>query len=245
MRIRSIKPEFWRSTDVTVLSREQRLLFIGIWSYVDDSGVGRDDLAAIVGDLFSADMLADPAGTIDFVRKGLAALAERRLIVRYVVDHHSYLKIVKWDVHQYISHPNKARYPEPDDALLEGVRKSSGSSPESLRPGTGEQGISGSVDQGIKNPLKEKAAKNGRRLPEDWYPSPAMVNYAVENAPSVEDIPAMVAYFKDYWLAKTGRDGTKLDWDATWRMWCRRQHHFNVQDGWKPAPPPGEEYLYQ
>ena len=33
MRIRSIKPEFWRSDDITALSLEDRLLFIGLWSY--------------------------------------------------------------------------------------------------------------------------------------------------------------------------------------------------------------------
>lgn len=27
--------------------------------------------------------------------------------------------------------------------------------------------------------------------------------------------------FKDYWTAKSGKDATKLDWEATWRNWCR------------------------
>lgn len=27
--------------------------------------------------------------------------------------------------------------------------------------------------------------------------------------------------FADFWHAKPGRDGTKLDWPATWRNWCR------------------------
>ena len=41
MRIRSIKPEFWTSDDITALAVDDRLLFIGLWSYVDDNGVGR------------------------------------------------------------------------------------------------------------------------------------------------------------------------------------------------------------
>ncbi len=28
--------------------------------------------------------------------------------------------------------------------------------------------------------------------------------------------------FRDYWLAKAGRDGAKLDWQATWRNWVRK-----------------------
>src|SRR5687768_12953988 len=52
MRIRNIKPEFWRSVDVKSLSPEDRLLFIGLWSYVDDNGVGVDDHRQIAADLF-------------------------------------------------------------------------------------------------------------------------------------------------------------------------------------------------
>ena len=27
--------------------------------------------------------------------------------------------------------------------------------------------------------------------------------------------------FKDFWVAKAGKDGAKLDWPATWRNWVR------------------------
>ena len=52
MRIRSIRPEFWTSEDITSLSWEQRLIYIGLWSYVDDNGVGRDNPKLIAADLF-------------------------------------------------------------------------------------------------------------------------------------------------------------------------------------------------
>lgn len=29
--------------------------------------------------------------------------------------------------------------------------------------------------------------------------------------------------FRDYWVAKPGKDGVKLDWLATWRNWVRNQ----------------------
>jgi hypothetical protein len=28
--------------------------------------------------------------------------------------------------------------------------------------------------------------------------------------------------FRDFWLGKPGKDGTKADWFATWRNWARR-----------------------
>lgn len=30
--------------------------------------------------------------------------------------------------------------------------------------------------------------------------------------------------FADYWHAKAGTKAVKLDWLATWRNWCRREH---------------------
>jgi hypothetical protein len=36
--------------------------------------------------------------------------------------------------------------------------------------------------------------------------------------------PEMVwASFRDYWVAKPGKDGVKLDWAATWRNWVRNE----------------------
>ena len=29
--------------------------------------------------------------------------------------------------------------------------------------------------------------------------------------------------FRDYWLAKAGKEAIKLDWAATWRKWCRTE----------------------
>ena len=36
------------------------------------------------------------------------------------------------------------------------------------------------------------------------------------------DVSAVWDQFRDYWLAIPGRQGVKLDWQATWRNWVRR-----------------------
>ena len=64
MRIRSIKPEFWRSRDIAKLDWDTRLVFIGLWSYVDDNGVGKDIDYDIIGDLFASDLIKDPRETV-------------------------------------------------------------------------------------------------------------------------------------------------------------------------------------
>ena len=63
--------------------------------------------------------------------------------------------------------------------------------------------------------------KTGTRLPEDWRPSPELAAWFAANCPHV-DGRIEHAQFRDYWRGKAGKDGRKLDWDATWRNWMRR-----------------------
>jgi hypothetical protein len=111
VRIRSIKPEFYRSDDIAGLSREHRLLFVALWSYVDDNGVGIDSDRAIAADCFGLE--DDPVETRQFVRDGLATLSRALLIARYEVAGKRYIHITGWDKHQRVDRPNKPRYPRP------------------------------------------------------------------------------------------------------------------------------------
>ena len=146
MRIRSIKPEFWRSEDITALSWDQRLLFIGLWSYVDDNGVGLDKLSAIAADLFAGDLEADAPETFARVSRGLEQLAVSNRIVRYSVDGKAYVEIVNWDRHQRIDKPNKPRFPRSDANGVQ-IRDTFASVSEKVAPGTGEQGNRGTEEQ--------------------------------------------------------------------------------------------------
>ena len=113
MRIRTIKPSFWRSDDITALPMELRLFFVGLWSYVDDNGVGIDDYREIAADLFAKE--EDPVAIREFVREGLATLSRGPLVVRYMIDGKRYIFIRTWDEHQRVDRPNKPRYPRPSD----------------------------------------------------------------------------------------------------------------------------------
>jgi len=146
MRIRSIKPEFYRSEDIAALDWETRLLFIGLWSYVDDNGVGRDVEPLISADLFALDR--DPLESLARVSRGLASLSDQGLIVRYTVEKKRFLAVTGWERHQRIDKPNAPRYPGPDQGFpsesrtpREGVANDSRL--EQRNRGTGEQGNRG------------------------------------------------------------------------------------------------------
>ncbi|MEO7467546.1 MAG: DUF1376 domain-containing protein [Sphingobium limneticum] len=68
----------------------------------------------------------------------------------------------------------------------------------------------------------KKTRRLGSRLPDNWTLPADWRDWAANDwgwPPDV--IQAEADQFRDYWCAKPGREGTKTDWLATWRNWCR------------------------
>lgn len=62
----------------------------------------------------------------------------------------------------------------------------------------------------------------GARLAQDWALPKSWGEWAVEElGMPVDQVRIEAAKFRDYWCSKSGKDATKLDWQATWRNWCR------------------------
>ncbi|MCI1868507.1 hypothetical protein [Bifidobacterium crudilactis] len=163
MRIRNIKPEFWRSDDIASLDVFERLLFVGLWSYVDDNGVGRYHLIDICADLFAQDLAGDPRETLRRLSEGLGVLAERGLIQMYEADGGKYIYITNWERHQKVHNPNKPRYPRPSNdsqPMLFDSPETLGISTETLGTGSG-----GQRDRGTEGQSKNIPAKQVSRSP--------------------------------------------------------------------------------
>lgn len=86
--------------------------------------------------------------------------------------------------------------------------------------------------------LKEEhraTVKRATRLSPEWEPDEECRAFAV----SLDlDPSAILAQFRDYWLAKP-RDATKLDWNATWRSWCRKDAERREERGGRGGQRPG------
>lgn len=72
-------------------------------------------------------------------------------------------------------------------------------------------------------PPDTPAKKVGTRLPKEWQLPLAWGRWAQTAYPHwpVDTVREIAQRFRDHWTAKTGRDSTKLDWEATWRNWCK------------------------
>ena len=62
----------------------------------------------------------------------------------------------------------------------------------------------------------------GSALPKNWILPAQWAAWAQGERPDLD--PNRVAdEFRDYWIAKPGKEGRKADWEATWRNWVRNQ----------------------
>lgn len=109
-RIRSLKPSFWADPAVADLSREERLLLIGLISSADDEGRFLASASAISGYVFPHDDL--PPKTVRTWRNRLACSG---IVHIYTVEKREYGRFPKWKQHQRISKPQPSIIPAPEE----------------------------------------------------------------------------------------------------------------------------------
>ena len=73
-----------------------------------------------------------------------------------------------------------------------------------------------------KAPSPSALSTKGSRLPKDWELPTEWKDWAQGDRADL-DCQTTADTFRDYWVSKPGKDGVKLDWQATWRNWVRSQ----------------------
>lgn len=120
MRIRTIKPEMFRSPTVTSWRPEVRWTFAGLFCYCDDEGRAPDDPSLVKADIWPRDRGVTEAkidGWLDIIAATKGADGTSPLC-RYEVEGSRYLHLTK-PSHQKINRPSKSKFPhcpihEPD-----------------------------------------------------------------------------------------------------------------------------------
>lgn len=80
-----------------------------------------------------------------------------------------------------------------------------------------------------KNSIKESTKEKATRLSENFKLPIEWQNWYFTERPNgnLNELASIFSTFKDHWLAKAGKDGSKVSWFATWRNWVRREKSFN------------------
>jgi hypothetical protein len=72
-------------------------------------------------------------------------------------------------------------------------------------------------------PQRQPRQSRGSRLASEWILPAGWHDWAKTNCfASDEEITRQADTFRDFWISKPGAQACKLDWEATWRNWCRK-----------------------
>lgn len=212
-RIRTIKPEFPQSESVGKLSRDARLLFVQLFTVVDDSGRARAAPRMLASLLYPYD---DDAKKL--IQHWMNELEQNNKIRRYEVDGSQYLEIVKWLEHQKIDRPSPSRLPAFDDASPK-PREETRASDADLVPSTSDlvPSISADADAPRARVVERKTRKgNATPLPDSYSLPDAIRTYGEGQGLTGSEIAREHQRFCNH--AKQN-DRRCVDWVAAERNW--------------------------
>jgi len=240
-RARNIKPAFFTNEQVSDNCPLGRLLFIGLWTMADYKG----DLEWKEKTLKIQILPWDECSV-----KELAINLDKSGLIRFYSDGNKiYLNIPNFEKHQ---NPHKNERDKGSEIPvftnegrqlvdLKGLtinRDLSGLKPECSHSDRADslllipdspilipESVNHESQQVAQVTPSATPRKKAARLPDDWRPDREYWEAAKLIKPDLtQEWFVQVAHkFKDYWIAKAGKDATKADWLATWRNWVRRE----------------------
>ncbi|HEY4037834.1 MAG TPA: hypothetical protein VGM15_03350 [Burkholderiaceae bacterium] len=230
---RYIRDEIVTSDRYVACTPQERALFYELLLAADDFGIVELSAGRLRASCPSTD--ADPAKTA----RMLAHFLEIDLIRTYTVGGKQFAWIPR---NGFFVRSKKPRYPLPQhedggpafNELRYLARKcyanEVGRIADALHPHpTSTSTNTSTKDLSVVNSLQLTPSESphvrrrspvGSRMSGDWTPSEKDVLFCRQHGLSVETITET---FRDFWLGKSGKDATKVDWSATFRNWIRRE----------------------
>lgn len=109
-RIRSIKPEFWHDPDIaSELTRDQRLLYVGLWNLCFDNWTMEYDPRNVKRELFGY----DDDITAEIIDEWVRAIAATGRIMFFEHEGRTCLYLPKCVEHQSVNKPTRSPIPAP------------------------------------------------------------------------------------------------------------------------------------
>lgn len=114
-RNRMIKPEFWEDEKLATISRDSRLLYIGLWNMSDDFGVVRGSSVWLKNNIFPYDENLTAINIHDWLKE----LEGLERLIAFDGNGEKYYYMPKFKRHQKIKHPSKhKRNPIPPESIV-------------------------------------------------------------------------------------------------------------------------------
>lgn len=117
-RNRMIKPKFWDDAKIGKISRDARLVYIGMWNFCDDLGVIRADSVWIKSKIFPFDQMQ-----IQQFDKICHEILKNGFISLFSYRDEKFYYLPKFSLHQTINKPNYEEVNVPKEILFKGLHK--------------------------------------------------------------------------------------------------------------------------
>lgn len=258
-RIRTIKPEFWDSPDTIRASLRGRLLYIAMWNWADDYGIGDANLNRLVSFAFPGDDV--PASDFPTLASEVSGCFG---VIFYEHLGRPYYWLPTWEKHQRTEKKARQHVPFPEDAKPapdqgRGTSASSvgfsdasrGSTVPGTR-GTGEQGeLEEQGELGNGDQLTLTVPPTEQPSIDDlfarwWTDYPRKVSKPAarrafaaalgkvhpDRSTACDDLIAAIREHRRHWLDLEGRPVDKIPHPATW---------LNAE-AWNDELPPDDAY---
>lgn len=157
-RIRTIKPEFWTSSQIVECSPSARLAFVGMWNFCDDGGVHVADCRRLKMEVFPGDDI-----TVADVQRLIDELMSAGLLDEYEVGGQKYWEVTGWR-HQKIErptfkHPKRPKFGEASRSNHRALAEHSEISRRGLDDSSPPEGKGKDVDADVKGSRRAAAAE--------------------------------------------------------------------------------------
>lgn len=224
MRIRTIRPEFYQSESVGSMTWKTRLVFINLWSYVEDNGVNLDNPR-----LFRGQCMPYDDSVLDDIEDAFAELEQCGSIIRYERDGKHLLFVPGFEKWQNIQRPGTCHYLPPDGWDKRG-RKIIPEDSGQLQ----EHSCESPEDSGQLHDCSRSSSKSRKKEEENKFSSSKEITAdcyhdSIEYAATDRTIASEYVNLdlSDAWNAFAarhyGETRTVNDWCRQWKGWCQRR----------------------
>lgn len=226
MRIRTIRPEFYQSESVGSMTWKARLVFINLWSYVEDNGVNLDNPR-----LFRGQCMPYDDSVLDDIEDAFAELEQCGSIIRYERDGKRLLFVPGFEKWQNIQRPGTCHYLPPDGWDKRGCKIIPDDSGQLQEHSCESPDDSGQLHDCSRS---RSSSRSGKKEEENKFSSSKEITadcYHDSTEYAVTDRTIASEYANldvtDAWNTFAsrhyGENRTIADWTRLWKGWCQRR----------------------
>lgn len=226
MRIRTIRPEFYQSESVGSMTWKARLVFINLWSYVEDNGVNLDNPR-----LFRGQCMPYDDSVLDDIEDVFAELEQCGSIIRYERDGKRLLFIPGFEKWQNIQRPGTCHYLPPDGWDKRGCKIIPDDSGQLQEHSCESPDDSGQLHDCSRS---RSSSRSGKKEEENKFSSSKEITAdcyhdSIEYAATDRTIASEYANLDvtDAWNTFVSRHYGETraigDWTRLWKGWCQRR----------------------